>query len=317
MKLRFQYLPYRRKFLRPLATAHGPWKIREGIVIRVERSDGRVGFGEIAPLPEFGTETFEQAFSWCREHEEKSFQSYTIPDNLPCCQWAVASALAAIEESTQMRTFPVAALVDSPLTLAKKQEAGYQVFKLKIGVRELSEEVKRIEACFDQLDSGQVIRLDANGGLTETDLKAWLELLEGRAVEYLEQPLPPGFEYRMEEIAEPFSTPLALDESIAGMASLEKWKDWPGPLVIKPSLLGYPSGDVPSRIIGSSVFETSFGLEAALQFLARFQKADTAIGFDTISPLEEDGWNIHAPRPSMTSGSIDGETLQQLWESLK
>ena len=66
MNYRFQYLPYRRVFRRSLVTAHGEWSHREGIVVRLEREDGAFGFGEIAPVPWFGTETLEVALKAIR-----------------------------------------------------------------------------------------------------------------------------------------------------------------------------------------------------------------------------------------------------------
>ncbi|MCZ6674736.1 MAG: hypothetical protein O7C75_17545, partial [Verrucomicrobia bacterium] len=143
---------------------------------------------------------------------------------------------------------------------------------------------------------------------------AWLEFLEGQPVEFLEQPLSPGLENRMLEMAEPFSIPLALDESVAGSDSLVQWSTWPGPLVVKPSLLGNPQIEMPTLALGSSVFETAFGFEAGLQFLARHQKTDTAIGYDTGTCLEKDGWALHQPGPQLTSGDVSIEQLQELWE---
>jgi O-succinylbenzoate synthase len=317
MKHRFEYLPYRRRFRHPLATAHGEWRYREGIIIRLEREDSTVGFGEIAPLPSFGTETLEQALTWCREQSYELIFQDELPDQLPCCQWAVASALSALKADFSHGSFELAGLVDSLDKLAAKQEAGYQTFKIKIAVEERAVEFRRVDAYCELLHPSQRLRLDANGGLRESDYSAWLEFFEGKPVEYLEQPLTPGLENRMLEMAEPFSTPIALDESIAGMQSLAEWTNWPGPLVVKPSLLGRVHGTLPGRIVGSSVFETSFGLEAGLQFLARHQRTDTAIGYDTASLMEEDGWSIHQAGAKLDCGSVSTEQLQTLWEEMQ
>ena len=52
---------YRLPFLRTVRTAHGPWTAREGLLVRLEDGAGRVGYGEVAPMPEFGTETLAEA----------------------------------------------------------------------------------------------------------------------------------------------------------------------------------------------------------------------------------------------------------------
>ena len=60
VKLSISFRPYRAAFLRPLRTARGEWADREGFVIRVE-GEGGIGYGEVAPIPEFGTETVDEA----------------------------------------------------------------------------------------------------------------------------------------------------------------------------------------------------------------------------------------------------------------
>ena len=45
---------YALPFRSPLRTARGAWTVREGILIRVTGADGRLGYGEIAPIQGFG-----------------------------------------------------------------------------------------------------------------------------------------------------------------------------------------------------------------------------------------------------------------------
>lgn len=42
--------------VRPLATAHATLRVREGFLVELEGEDGRRGFGEATPLPDYGTE---------------------------------------------------------------------------------------------------------------------------------------------------------------------------------------------------------------------------------------------------------------------
>lgn len=316
MNYHFQYLPYRRNFCRPLATAHGVWQHREGIVLRLERDDGAFGFGEVAPVPWFGSETYETALMWCDEIGKRHIQDPrdVIGEKMPCFNWAIHSAVDALQSEPGQASFPVAALASDSDSISGKQAQGFQTFKLKIGASDLQTDLKSVGAAIAELEEGQQLRLDANGGLSERDFKAWLEYLEGQPIEYLEQPLGIGLENRMLEIAEPFSTTIALDESIAGLDSLLHWKDWPGILVVKPSLLGWIGDEALPDLVGSSVFETAFGFEAALQFLARRQITNTAIGFDTNVLLEADDWSIHESGPILKAGTVTNAQLQSLWE---
>jgi O-succinylbenzoate synthase len=52
---------YALPFRVPVRTAHGPWAVREGFIVRVTDATGAVGYGEIAPVPRFGTETVDEA----------------------------------------------------------------------------------------------------------------------------------------------------------------------------------------------------------------------------------------------------------------
>ena len=95
MRYRFEFRPYQRRFIRPLVTSHGIWDIREGIILRFTDEAGKVGWGEIAPISWFGSETLEQAVLFCRqlppEITEKTI--FSIPDELPACQFGFESAL--------------------------------------------------------------------------------------------------------------------------------------------------------------------------------------------------------------------------------
>ncbi|MBD2088189.1 o-succinylbenzoate synthase [Trichocoleus sp. ST-U3] len=94
MQYRFEFCPYRRRFVRPLQTSHGIWDIREGIILRLTDENGQVGWGEIAPLSWFGSETLEQALSFCRQQPQEITTEtiFSIPSALPACQFGFESA---------------------------------------------------------------------------------------------------------------------------------------------------------------------------------------------------------------------------------
>ena len=61
IKIKFQYSPYNIEFAQPFNTARGNYNSRKGFIIVLTDSKGRKSFGEAAPLPEFGSETYEEA----------------------------------------------------------------------------------------------------------------------------------------------------------------------------------------------------------------------------------------------------------------
>ena len=72
--------------------------IREGAFIRLETKNGRVGWGEVAPLPGFSKETLEEAIQdWIKGHIFSS----------PSVQWGHASALFDLIEPLEVDAIPV------------------------------------------------------------------------------------------------------------------------------------------------------------------------------------------------------------------
>ena len=292
-----QVKPYRRQFCQPLKTHHGLWSFREGILVGLQQ-DKVVGWGEIAPLPWFGTETLEDALNFCHQLPNVLTQQeiFTIPDRFPACQFGFGSAWERL-------VAPVAPVRHTPQTLSKLLPAGpqaatdwadywaqgYRTFKLKIGVYDLEEELQIFQTLAAALPASARLRLDANGGLTFFQAQRWLEVCDATtqiSIEYLEQPLPVDEFDRMVQFTQAHRTPLALDESIATLQQLQDChrQGWQGVMVIKPAIAGYPQAlreflqDHPIDAVFSSVFETEVGRNAALK-LAQDCGIHRAVGF--------------------------------------
>ena len=100
MSCQWQFRPYHWRFKQALQTSHGVWEVRDGILLRLMDEAGNVGWGEIAPIPWFGSETIAQALEFCRQLplELAKEHIFSIPDTLPCCQFAFESAWKGIRE---------------------------------------------------------------------------------------------------------------------------------------------------------------------------------------------------------------------------
>lgn len=96
MLYQFEFRTYQRKFKRPLRTSHGIWDIREGIILRLVGENNRIGWGEIAPLSWFGSETFEQALDFCSQLSANISEEtiFAISNELVACQFGFESALS-------------------------------------------------------------------------------------------------------------------------------------------------------------------------------------------------------------------------------
>ena len=251
---------YHRPFRTPLQTHHGVWAQREGIILRLEDDNGQVGFGEIAPIPWFGTETLEIAADFCT-HWLDAFlpeQMAAIPDTLPACQFGFATAIYALHRSQHEQ--PVASgredrvvagshhqlgvLGDASVLLPPDQicgllpagakalevwvdlwQKGHRTFKWKIGMAPILEELSVFRRLVEALPTEARLRLDANGGLTSVTAECWLAACDATCgkVEFLEQPLPPALILDWILVrAGAFRTAIALDESVATLGQLQQ-----------------------------------------------------------------------------------------------
>jgi O-succinylbenzoate synthase len=327
MARRFYFHPYRRTFIQPLRTARGEWLERDGFIVRVEDAQ-RVGYGEIAPIPEFGSETMTQAedFLWRLEADPLLADDTSVLAALPCCAFGLSSALIDAEPSVR-RDYDVAALLPAGETacfaLKAKLALGYQTFKWKIGVAPAEVEQSIFKKLVEQLPKGARLRLDANGGLSVSEFEAWLWVLQRHAasVEYLEQPLAVGQERVMASYAQSFSVPIALDESLNGEDGAEWLSRWTGPLVVKPALMGDCCKLVESlrpladRVVLSSVFETTIGLDNVLQIADQLPEHNLAIGFDTLDAFAD---SLSVLKSSAAICAVDRShfSLQEIWKQL-
>ncbi len=301
---RLRLKPYEWEFEQPLQTHHGLWKVRTGLLIGLEQKDGVTGWGEIAPIPWFGTETLEAAIAFCKRLSDPLTETdiLSVPNTLPACQFGFGSAWEALSKppsATDYKPCQISALLPAgeaalsawPALWAK----GHRTFKWKIGVLEVPQELELFQTLATALPPDAILRLDANGGLTLEQAQQWLENCDRTShitIEYLEQPLPPDQFEAMVQLTQAYKTPLALDESVATVAQLRHCHErgWRGVMVVKVAIAGYPQAlrDFLSthkvKVVFSSAFETEVGRAAALALVQAFNASDRAIGFG-VKPL--------------------------------
>ncbi|BBD69575.1 mandelate racemase/muconate lactonizing protein [Nostoc commune NIES-4072] len=328
---RFEFRPYQRRFVRTLTTNHGTWDIREGIILRLTDELGKIGWGEIAPISWFGSETLEQALDFCRQLPREITDEiiFSIPDELPACQFGFESAqewgetqLIASVLGSEFFSIPNApcpmphAQFYSALLPAGEAalnqwetlwEQGYHTFKWKIGVYAIANELEIFESLIDTLPAFTKLRLDANGGLSYEEANLWLrtcDTLKANVelpveIEFIEQPLPVEQFQQMLELSTSYKTAIAIDESVATLRQLAACyqQGWRGIFVIKPGIVGSPSRlrkfchQHKIDTVFSSVFETAIGRLAALRLAAELSQNNRAVGFGIDHFFEqEDTW---------------------------
>ncbi|TVP79254.1 MAG: o-succinylbenzoate synthase [Puniceicoccaceae bacterium] len=312
--------PYARRFCEPLRTARGSWALRKGFLLRVER-EGGYGYGEVAPLPEFGSETVSSAEAFLEALEASP--DLAVPDDLPCCAFALSAARLP---RPSLRSYSVSGLLSAGAEAlgqsAQKLAAGYRSLKWKIGVAPIEEELRIAERLLKSLDGGVRVRFDANGSLSTAQLESWLAVLgqfPGQ-VDYLEQPLPCGEEAVMQRYLEASGVEIALDESLNGPDG-QRWMApgaWSGPLVIKAPLMGdvvklaERLEPVARQVVLSSVFETGVGLENSLRIADSLAAVHRPIGFDTMHAFD-DALSPLVSEPEICVEARRAYTPEQIW----
>lgn len=330
MVYRFSYKPYCLPLRAPLRTAHGLWTEREGLVVRLEDEAGLVGFGEIAPLPWFGTETRAQAEEVCRKFGDRAGAALLdeVPEKFGCVRFALAQARAGSAALPPAARLPVAALLpagrDARPLLRAKLEAGFLAFKWKVGVGAVDDELGLLDDLLSVLPAHARLRLDANGGWTRRQAERWLARCAERPVEFVEQPLAPADEDALLGLAGDYPVKLALDESVVRLADARRWQGlgWPGVFVVKPALAG-PLAELAEWILAteadvvlSSAIETALGRAAILRAALGRPLTTRALGFGTGEIFGERRWDGPVIGPLADASCIAANPGEVLWNAL-
>jgi O-succinylbenzoate synthase len=295
-KYQLKFDRYQRHFLKPLRTSHGIWKVREGIIVSLTDELGRVGRGEIAPIPWFGSESVEDAWKFCRDlgGEVTREEIEAIPDRLFACQFGFESALEEFraEEERRVDLLSYSYLLSAGESALNSWQAfwerGGRTFKWKIGVKSFEEEIEIFRQLIRVLPEEVKLRLDANGGLSFEEAQQWLSVTdEIDLVEFIEQPLPAWQFDRILELSNRYATAIALDESVANIIQLADCyqKGWRGVFVIKAAIAGSPKRlrqfcqQHQIDAVFSSVFETYVGRKAVLRLAVELSNPNRAVGF--------------------------------------
>lgn len=327
--MRFQFRSYRRLFKQPLRTHHGLWSARDGFIVRLADADGRIGWGEIAPLEALGSESLEQAFKFCQNLPDQISpeQIWQIPESLPACQFGFESAWERMQaqdsvcpdSSDSDESLPCSYLLPTGKPALEAWQAawkaGFRTFKWKIGVAPCIQELELLEQLVAALPVGTRLRLDANAGLDWETACRWLKVCDRPSlspkIEFLEQPLAVDQFDQMYTLGQQFQTPIALDESVATVADLMACyhRGWRSIFVIKAAIAGSPRQlrEFCQRhtldVVWSSVFETAIARQYIEQCLIPVcSAANRAIGFGVDQWFQPD--------------CLIQSDFEQLWQSL-
>ncbi|HWA11121.1 MAG TPA: o-succinylbenzoate synthase [Opitutaceae bacterium] len=344
-----QYRRYALPFRTPLRTARGVWSVRQGVTVRWEDAAGGVGYGEAAPVPDFGGETVEKdVAALARLGNRPTAESVAaLPTELGALRNALAEASSSARgEAPKAGSFPdylpVAALLpagrEALARVGPAAEMGFRVFKWKVGVGDAGDEIALLDDLCAALPSGARLRLDANGAWDRRLAERWLERCAERPIEHVEQPCFAGasqggaLEAKSADLllglAGDYPTPLALDESLVNEGDIERWigAGWPGVYVVKPLLLGDLAGALErlgaakAKVVFSSALETALGartaLRAAFAWAAAKPGSAAALGFGVWPLFADDRFDGPRATPFFYWKDIERINPEATWTAL-
>lgn len=328
-QIRLSFRPYRRKFAKPLRAAWGFWEMREGIILKLtEPVSGQSGFGEIAPLEDFGTESLEIAlrhvFAMEKLLELRELES-CVAEAPPATAFALRSAISCLKsgmlDPQKVSTSVLEEIGSIESALDDHRANEINVFKLKVGIRPADQEQAQINAILTKLRPYELLRLDPNQSWDLETWKSWTRLLTQAQdqIQFIEEPFNPTI-INQEElivIAKDSPVPLALDESIS-REGINHWIEaaWTGFWIIKPSLQGDPEswmsllGDS-DRVILSSAFETAIGTSSILTLAQKLPA--NAHGLGTYAWFDD---RIGIKPEASKLAPITNEQMESIWNNL-
>jgi o-succinylbenzoate synthase len=230
----------------PFVSASGSISERELVLLRLEDSAGRLGFGEAAPLPDYhgvSAGDVREALEGCRRTLSRAARLAREELLAQCAELAVlAPAVAAIDMALwdlegrrtgqpvwRLLGARAAEPVEVNYTIAAgdragaaaqasaAKSAGFRCVKAKVGI---GDDAGRLAAVRAVLGPDVSIRLDANGAWSMDEAVAALRVLAPVGIELCEEPVR-GLA-QTEALAAATSVPIALDETASAIGALEK-----------------------------------------------------------------------------------------------
>ena len=293
-------------FKEPAGTSRGVYRTRVSRFVHLTCDDmpGIAGVGECAPLPKLSCDDLPDYDAVLRQHCDDVCSRGTIDvDSLR----DVPSMLFGLEMAwLQLHRGGDTALSDTPFAhgeagipinglvwmgdfdmmarrMEQKLEQGFHCVKIKIGAIDFADEISLIRRLRERYGSDRIeLRVDANGAFSPDEAMERLHELSAYDIHSIEQPIMAGQWERMAQLCQSSPLPIALDEELIGVNTLEAKRSLldtisPQYIILKPSLHGGMAGCrewislAQERGIGSwitSALESNVGLNAIAHFAA-------------------------------------------------
>ena len=311
----FTVTPYSIPFVKPLQTSEKTYIHREGVWLQLQWEDN-TGVGEAAPLEGFSQENvkevyyalegFHQAIEGENFDRKDLFSLVQIhTEGIPSARFALEMAvfdLLAQEEKKPLALYlnPHASteIAVNGISGIHMPGDGFKVIKVKVGFRNLFDEIEHLVMLTQSFGKDILFRLDVNGAFDLPQAIRFCKEMEAFNIDYIEQPLPAEELVDLAELSYHTEIPIAVDESLTDYSSAEKIIENQATdvFVIKPMVSGgfteskkiiNLAKEENIRIVITSSLETNIGRMACLH-LAAANEITESCGLSTGALLNED-----------------------------
>ncbi|WGE59590.1 o-succinylbenzoate synthase [Actinobacillus equuli] len=278
---------------------HRRLKQREGLVVKLTE-DNQVGWGEIAPLPEFSQEDLSLAQQQTEQWLAKwlAGQQDDLDSYVPSVAFGLSCALAELNgELAEQGNYRAAVLCyGDPDELYTELNAleGDKIGKMKVGLYEANRDGLIANMLLEALPDLQ-LRLDANRGWTLEKAVKFAEKIANEnksRIQFIEEPCKTPELSRL--FAQASGIAIAWDETVREPNFVVKNEPNVTAIVIKPTLVGslqkcirlieqaHQQGLI--AVISSSI-ESSLGLTQLARFAQQYTPQTTP-GLDTLDLMQ-------------------------------
>ena len=297
---------------------------RDGWVVELKDGD-RVGYGEIAPLPEFSPETAEQAGEQARQLLELWVEDgvLELSQALPSVAFGLSMAelelAGGLPAEGNYLTVPLCSGDPDGLVETLSTMPGEKVAKIKVGMYEAVRD-GLVTDMFIEAIPGIRLRLDAN--------RSWTPLKARQFAKYVKPEHRPGIVF----LEEPCKTPadslafaqetginIAWDETVRDEGFEVKAEPGVVAIVIKPTLVGSvqrctelvrQAHEAGLTAVISSSMESSLGLNQLARFAA-WQTPGVIPGLDTMQLFKA---QLETPWPECGLPVTPLSELEVVWQ---
>ncbi len=224
----------------------------ENLLVRIEATDGTVGWGEAASAPTMTGDTLGGLVAavrdhlaplltgqnaWARPELRKTLRRALVGNTgahsavemalLDLAGRACGQRLIDLVGSPRRSAVRPMWLLGKPTPAANIAEArakaaeGFHLFKLKIGVKPVNEEIAATVAMRAALGPKIPLCADANAGLTLADARRYVQKTRSAGLMFVEQPLAADDLAGLAALARAARLPIGIDEGIHAIADIE------------------------------------------------------------------------------------------------